>query len=226
VKIYLLKRILALIPVLFVVSVVIFLIIHITPGDPASVMLGESATEQDVKALRQQLGLDLPLYQQYVNWIADVLRGDLGDSYFMKESVAESRADRRSRHCHPDWHNGRFASGDGYRSNRYGLFFAGDGSSELSASPLFDSLGRGEAAMAACGWIQTTGCGAVEPSEILDSPCHFAGGDPVCIDYVERRDYAVIQGVVLFVTAAYVFINLIVDMLYGVIDPRVRLERK
>lgn len=89
-NLYLIKRIVSLVPVLFVVSVIIFLIIHITPGDPASVMLGESATAQDVQALREQLGLDLPLYQQYVNWILDVLRGDLGDSYFMKESVSEA----------------------------------------------------------------------------------------------------------------------------------------
>ena len=64
--------------------------------------------------------------------------------------------------------------------------------------------------------------GAVVTETIFNIP----GIGQLIINSVERRDYAVIQGVVLFVTLAYVFINLIIDLLYGIIDPRVRLERK
>ncbi len=59
---YVIKRILSLIPVLFVVSIAIFLIIHITPGDPAAVMLGVDATEEQLQELREYYGLDKPIY--------------------------------------------------------------------------------------------------------------------------------------------------------------------
>ena len=82
------KRFLAAIPVLFVVSVVVFMIIHLTPGDPARVMLGDQALETDVEALREDLGLNEPLVVQYINWITGVFHGDLGTSLFMDGSMS------------------------------------------------------------------------------------------------------------------------------------------
>src|SRR5699024_11142015 len=87
---YLVKRILSAIPVLIIVSIIIFLIIHMTPGNPASVILGEEATEAQIAELEESLGLNLPIYQQYFNWVAGVLKGDFGTSYFMKEPVTKS----------------------------------------------------------------------------------------------------------------------------------------
>ena len=87
---YILKRLLSLIPVLFVVAVVVFLIIHITPGDPASVMLGPEASPREVAELREELGLNLPLYQQFTSWLAGVVQGDFGWSIFMNEPVLQS----------------------------------------------------------------------------------------------------------------------------------------
>jgi peptide/nickel transport system permease protein len=65
---------------LFVVSVVAFLLLHVTPGDPITTMLGPDATPQMVEEIRHRLGLDLPLYRQYWHWIGQVARGDLGTS--------------------------------------------------------------------------------------------------------------------------------------------------
>lgn len=65
---YIVQRILSLIPILLVVAVVVFMLIHLTPGDPASVILGDEASEEAVAQLRAQLGLDLPLYQQFISW--------------------------------------------------------------------------------------------------------------------------------------------------------------
>lgn len=73
--------------VLFVVSFVTFFIIHLTPGDPARVMLGADASEEAVENLREQMGLNRPLPVQYVEWLGNVLRGNLGDSIFMKGSM-------------------------------------------------------------------------------------------------------------------------------------------
>lgn len=75
--IYILKRILSLLPVLFVVSVVIFGIVHLTPGDPASYMLGEEASPEQVNELREELGLNDPIPVQYLNWLGGVVQGDL-----------------------------------------------------------------------------------------------------------------------------------------------------
>lgn len=86
---YVLKRLLSLIPVLFIVSLVIFFLIHLVPGDPAAAMLGDKATPAQVEALRHSLGLDEPLPLQYIHWVRDLLHGDLGSSLFMDGSMLE-----------------------------------------------------------------------------------------------------------------------------------------
>ena len=86
---YLVKRILTLIPVLLVVSIVIFYLIHLTPGDPAAAMLGEQATPEAIEALREKLGLNDPLPVQYWNWLKGVFKGDLGESLFIKGTMIE-----------------------------------------------------------------------------------------------------------------------------------------
>ena len=86
---YILKRLLTLIPVLFIVSIVIFLLIHLVPGDPAAAMLGDKATADQIAALRHTLGLDQPLLLQYVTWVRDIFRGDLGTSLFMDGTMAQ-----------------------------------------------------------------------------------------------------------------------------------------
>lgn len=313
--IYLLKRILSLIPVLFVVSIVIFMIIHLTPGDPASVILGKEATAEQLEALREQLGLNQPLHEQYLNWITGVLQGDLGTSYFMKETVTQAIFDhlkptlslvilaeivallmaipigiaaaRRRGSVTDQAIMGFSLLGLSIPSFLLGLFLIlliGVGLGWLPVAgyqPLSAglwnhlkhlimpaiSLGVVEAALIArmtrssmlevlsSNFIKTARskgakeriviykhalrnaflpvltaiglsigflvAGAVVTETIFNIP----GIGQLIVNSVERRDYAVIQGVVLFVTLAYVFINLIIDIIYGIIDPRVRLER-
>ena len=84
---YILKRLLTLFPILFGISVVVFLILHLVPGDPALIMLGTDATDEAVRALRVSMGLDKPLPVQYVNWISDILRGDFGTSIRTGEPI-------------------------------------------------------------------------------------------------------------------------------------------
>lgn len=79
---YLIGRILALAPVLLVVAIVVFLLIHLTPGDPARVLLGQDATPEQVQNLRHEMGLDRPLAVQFVLWFGRALHGDLGLSFF------------------------------------------------------------------------------------------------------------------------------------------------
>ena len=84
---YLCKRVLSTIPVLFLVSLVVCSMIHLTPGSPARAMLGPEASDEQVAALEEVMGLNDPLPVQYVNWISDLLHGDLGTSVSDNEPV-------------------------------------------------------------------------------------------------------------------------------------------
>jgi len=84
---YLARRLLLLAPVLAGVSIIIFMTLHLAPGDPVDIMLGSQATQEDRARLRADLGLDQPLHLQYVYWISHVARGDLGRSLWMKRPV-------------------------------------------------------------------------------------------------------------------------------------------
>ena len=91
---YILRRLVQMVPVLFLVSLIVFSLLHLTPGDPAISMLGEEATPESVAALREKLGLDQPLPVQYVRWLGAVLQGDLGRSIRSNQPVSEAIFDR------------------------------------------------------------------------------------------------------------------------------------
>ncbi|WP_045515020.1 ABC transporter permease [Neobacillus niacini] len=315
-KVYMLKRLLSLIPVLFVVSIVVFLIIHLTPGDPASVMLGEEATKQQIEELRQKLGLNLPLYQQYFHWIGGVFQGNLGFSFFMKESVTKAIFDhlgptislsilaeilaigigvpmgilaaRRRGSVADQSFMGLSLLGISIPSFLLSLFLMLLFAVSLKWLPVAGyqplsnglwnhlqylimpaiALGTMKAALIArmtrssmlevlnSTFIKTarskgvkerhvvykhalrnaflpiltvigqTFAGLIAGSAVIETIFNIPGIGQLIINSVLRRDYSVIQGAVLFVTISYVFINLAIDLLYGVIDPRVRLNRK
>lgn len=86
-KRFIAKRIISVIPVLIIVSIVIFSLIHLVPGDPATAMLGDLATEEDIAALRIRMGLDKPLIEQYFIWIGNIFHGDFGMSVVNNETV-------------------------------------------------------------------------------------------------------------------------------------------
>jgi peptide/nickel transport system permease protein len=75
---YILRRIAQVVPVLIGVSILAFLMSHLVPGDPVSVMLGQSGTAEDVERLREELGLNDPIYVQYGRFVGNALQGDLG----------------------------------------------------------------------------------------------------------------------------------------------------
>jgi len=310
---YILKRIFSLIPVLFIVSLVIFLLIHITPGDPAAIILGVDASEEQKMELRHQLGLDLPLHKQYIDWVVSAVQGDFGTSYFLREPVTASIAS----HLRPTLSLAIFAQiitiiiaiplgiaaarrrgsiadqsimgvsllgmsvpsfllglllillfgvklgwlpTSGYQEIETGFWnhlkylimpaislgtIQAALVSRMTRTSMLEVLGSDYIKTARAKGVknrvlvykhalrnaflpiltvigQTFGvlvAGAVVTEAIFNIP----GIGQLIVNSVERRDYAVIQGVVLFVTLSYVFINLIIDLLYGFIDPRVRL---
>lgn len=86
---FVLRRLLAVLPVLLVVSLVVFLILRLAPGDPAAVIAGNSATNDEINRIREQLGLDRSILSQYFIWIGRVFQGDLGYSYYLSKPVTE-----------------------------------------------------------------------------------------------------------------------------------------
>ncbi|HKB27165.1 MAG TPA: ABC transporter permease [Methylomirabilota bacterium] len=311
---YLIRRILALVPVLAVVVTVVFLLIHLIPGDPVSVMLGPDATAAQVQATRQALGLDRPLHEQLLKFYARVLRGDLGQSYFLDRPVTTALLERAEPTlvltfsallvaivigvpsgivaaarpgslwdrllmlgallgvCIPGfWLSLNFiylfavrlgwlpAAGyasiftDPVAALRYMVLPAvslGFNQSALIAriarSCMLEALQQDYVRTARAKglsqgvvtWVHafrnalvpvvtvigiTTAIligGAVVTEIVFNIP----GLGRLIISAVLRRDYPVVQGVVLVTATAYVLINLAVDVLYVFIDPRIRYE--
>ena len=91
---YLFRRLLGTIPVMLVVAVFIFLMLRLTPSDPAAVIAGDNATTEQVAQIRTQLGLDRPMVEQFFIWSAKVATGDLGESFFFKKTVAQLIGER------------------------------------------------------------------------------------------------------------------------------------
>lgn len=313
---YVTKRLLSLIPVLFVVSVAIFLIIHLTPGDPAASILGMEASEEEIARLNAQLGLDRPLPEQYARWVAGLFRGDLGDSIFMRMPVTQAIAE----HIGPTlslavlaqlfalvlaipfgvlaaWKRGSpmdftlmgatllgmavpsFLLGlllmllfgvklgwlpvAGYKPLSAGLaehlkflvlpalslgsiqaaliarmtrasmleilhlpFIRTARSKGLAEAKVVGKHALRNAFLPILTVIGQTFGTLVTGAVVVESIFNIPGLGQLILNSIERRDYAVIQGVVLVVTLIYVAINLAVDLLYGTIDPRVRLDKR
>lgn len=84
---YVTKRILATLPVMGVVAVIVFLLLRLSPGDPAAIIAGDDATSEDIAKIREHLGLDRPLLTQFVRWIGQVAAGDFGNSIYLERPV-------------------------------------------------------------------------------------------------------------------------------------------
>lgn len=309
---YVVQRLLALIPVLLVVSVVVFSLVRITPGDPAAVILGDQASAEAVRQLRQRLGLDDPLPVQFVRWIANAVQGNFGESLFFGEPVTQMIVSRleptllltlyalliatllgiplgtiaalnRGRPIDralmvgsligisaPSFLIGlllillvavnlRWLPSGGYVPLSQG-FVPNLRSLALPALALslsqFALVARftRTAVLEVLGadFIRTAYAKGLEPyavilrhilrnalisvvtivglsfavlmggTVVIETLFDLPGVGRLVIGAVLRRDYPLLQGAVLYVTAAVVLVNLVVDLLYAWIDPRIR----
>jgi peptide/nickel transport system permease protein len=310
--IYIIKRIFAVIPVLAIVAVIVFLLLHLSPGDPAAIIAGDTATANDIEQVRQKLGLDLPLPEQFFGWVWRILHGDLGVSVFTGLPVTTMIAQR----LEPTfwltlctitfavvlavpmgiiaaWKAGTwidrammalavlafslpvFLIGyflifgfsikwpllpvQGFRSlsDGFGPFIRHlilptlSGGlvymaliARMTRATMLDVLGenyirtarakgignrrlllRHALKNAAIPIVTTIGLGvALLLGGVIVTESVFAipGIGRLTVDSVLRRDYPVIQGIVLVTSAVYVLINLVIDLLYTVFDPRIR----
>ena len=295
-----------------VVAVISFGLVHFAPGDPAAALLGPDASEEELARVRASLGLDKPLWQQFVYWVSGALRGDLGRSYFSGEPVTAMILGRLeptlllagmslfialligipagvlSAVYRNSWLDqgilvlsllGISMPNFWLGINLILLFavtwqiFPVAGYVQLAegwtetlrhlATPAL-ALGIGQAAIVTritrtstlemlrqdfvrtahakgvgywrvIGWHVLrnalipilTVVGVVVAvllggSIVIETVFNLPGIGRLVITAVQRRDYPVIQGVVLFVTTAYVLLNLLIDLIYAVLDPRIK----
>jgi len=311
---YVLRRILAVIPVMAVVVTIVFFLIHLIPGDPVSVMLGPDASPEQIQATRAALGLDRPLHEQLYTFYRRVLTADLGHSYFLDRPVTRALAER----AEPTIvltlcalfvavvigvPSGIVAAANrGSWWDRLLMFFSllgvcvpgfwlslnfiflfavrlgwlpAAGYASVFSDPRAAltymvlpavSLGISQSALIAriarsCmlevlqqDYIRTARAKGLAPrvvtyvhafrnalvpvvavigittailiggAVVTEIVFNIPGLGRLIISAILRRDYPVVQGVVLVTAAAYVVINLMVDLLYAFIDPRIRYE--
>jgi len=312
--VYLARRLMYLLPVMLVVVSIVFLLIHLIPGDPAAVMAGADATPDDVAKMRNVMGLDRPLYEQYGRWLFRTIQGDLGRSIFLERPVTTAIAERLEptvllttfslivaliiglpagilSGAHPNtwldkgmmvvamlgvcipafWLGLNLIYLFAYKLR---LFPPGNYVSLSTSIPTGIyymllpslSLGFGQSALIArmvrsCmlevlaqDYIRTARAkglsekvvvyvhalrNAMVPTStvigmtiavlmggavITETVFNIAGVGRLVVSSVLRRDYPVIQGVILFIAFVYVVMNLLVDALYCLIDPRIRYD--
>ncbi|WVT76752.1 ABC transporter permease (plasmid) [Sinorhizobium chiapasense] len=309
---YILQRLMGMIVVMALVVTIVFVIVRVTPGDPAAVMLGPEATQEDIAALRTRLGLDQSLGLQYVYYIGQLLRGDLGQSIFLNQPVTSALAERAEPTffltlfsiviaCAIALPIGIYAA---YKRGslvdqaattlamlaasipsfwlgliliqvlavRFGWFpvsgYGGPGSSftermhhltlpaialgvvssalilRFTRASMLDVLGDdfirtarakglGErkvvmkhalknALIPILTIIGLTAAVLISGAVVTETVFGLPGVGNLVVSAVLRRDYPVIQGALLVIAALYVLINFAIDMLYLLVDPRVR----
>jgi glutathione transport system permease protein len=303
---YIVKRLLGMIPTLLLVSVVVFLFVHMLPGDPARLAAGQDADQATVELVRQELGLDLPLPQQFVRYFSDLLHGDLGNSLRTKRPVSTEIAERFMptlwltmvsmvwsvafgmifgivsavwRNRWPDRVLMTLAvSGISFPAFALGMMLMQVFSVDLGWLPtvgastwkhyILPSITLGAAVAAVMARftrasfveviqedfvrtarakglterrvvIKHTLRNALIPvvtmmglqfgfllggSIVVETVFNWPGLGRLLVDAVTQRDYPVIQGLVLLFSLEFILINLIVDVLYGVINPSIRYK--
>jgi len=301
---YLIHRLLGILPVLLLISVLVFAFVHLLPGDPARLVAGQDASDKDIAAVRAALGLDRPLWEQYVTYVWNILHGDFGISLKTRRAVSEeigerffptlwltlismawatlfglivgvSSAVRRGR-----WqdHGGMLVAVSGislpsfwlglllidWFSVRLGWFpTSGYGTLAHFVLPSI-TLGVGVAAVMARftrssfieiareDYIRTARAkGAFEHlvvwkhvlrnalipiitmvglqfgfllggSIVVETVFAWPGLGRLLVDSVSYRDYPVIQAEILLFSLEFILINLIVDVLYALVNPEIR----
>jgi peptide/nickel transport system permease protein len=313
---YTIKRLISSIPILVIVAVMVFLLIHMIPGNPAALMLGSEATPEQIAELSAKMGLDQPLAVQFIKWAGDLLHGDFGDSLFFGIPVVEVMKNKVEptallvvygmviamligipagvisaiyRERIPDricmfismlgisapsfWLalnliilfsiNGGIFPAVGYESISSAGFFKSifvyltlpafslgvsraASVARVTRSGMLDVLGNdyirtAKAKGLSAGRVIVPHAlkNAMNPvlTQIGISVAQLAGGAVVietifniqglgslAFNAIQRRDYPMIQGYILIIAMVYIGINLLVDILYKVFDPRVNYK--
>src|SRR5438094_807636 len=184
---------------LFVISMVVFTGVRMIPGDPARVLAGTDADAAGIDAIREKYGLNDPIPIQYLRWVGLALRGDLGHSIRTRESVITTVATKL-----PITIELAFLA----LVIAVGIAIPAGVLAAVRRNTLWDMLASGASLS-----------GAVVTEQIFVVP----GFGRLIVESVFTRDYPLVQGVVLITASSYVLINLLVDVSYSLLNPRIRI---
>ena len=303
---YFIKRLISTIPLLLVISFLVFMFIHMIPGDPAKLIAGQDSTQAEVETVRKQLGLDQPLLKQYGQYMKGLVTGDLGDSIRNGKSVVETIAPRLKPTIMLTVSAMIWATIIGVALGIISAVFHGRildyvgmiiAISGISVPSFWMCLELIQGFSVALNWLPTGGLdswqsyilpsltmgagimailarftrssmletmredyvrtarakglkeslvvmrhafknslieiitvaglqigGLLSGSVMAETVFSIPGLGRLLVDSINFRDYKVVQALLLFFAAEYIFINLIVDVLYGVINPKVRYD--
>lgn len=303
---FFLRKLAVLVPTVIGAITLVFFFLHLIPGDPVEVMLGETALQADKETLREELGLNLPLHLQYGRFMKGVLGGDLGDSYFYRRPVVRVIAERIP--ATVELALAAFlvagliaiplgiisALREGTILDNAAVFFSllgvsmpnfwlgplliilfslhlgwfpvsgrgGVGSLVLPAITLGTALAAILSRMTRASLLERLGedyltvarakglpewkvifkhalrnamipiitvmglqFGALLSGAIItENVFSWPGIGTLLINAIQARDYPLVQGCVLFISLSYVLVNLLTDLIYGWVDPRIRLR--
>lgn len=228
---YFVRRILETIPLMLIISIFVFMFIHLIPGDPARSIAGLDAEEWEVEAIREEYGLNKPIVTQYVDYMVKLFHGDMGRSMKSDTPVTELIADRMPQTLKLVFAGVIWAPALGIfigviSAIKHGklldhicMLLAITG---LSAPGFWLGLMGIQIFSVQLGWLPSGGL--LSGSVLTETVFSIPGMGRLLTDSIQFRDYAVIQGLLMLFALQYVLINLIVDLLYGVINPKIRLD--
>src|SRR5690242_11322650 len=235
---YITRRLIFILPVALLVSFFVFFLIHLVPGDPAAVLLGEDATPQNLAALRKELGLDQPLLTQYVLWLGQSLHGNFGRSIQLQQPVLEAILQRAPVTLELGIAALLFSI---VIAVPLGVVSATRANGRLDTTVNVTSL----LGTAIPGFVLGLGLivvfavfirlfppgGYVPFSEdpaanlggavIVETIFQWPGLGALAVSSLLSKDYPVIQATVLLSALSYMLVNLLVDVGYGLLDPRI-----
>ena len=250
---YLLRRILATIPAMLVVALFVFALLHLSPGEPAAVIAGDTASPADIARIRHNLGLDNPLPMQLGIWLWNVVRGDLGTSIHSGVPVITLIGQRLDPTLALSASTMGLAVLLAVPLGIVAAWPAGTWIDRMVYMALITRMTR--ASMLEVlreDYIRTAHAKGLKPRTVLllhalknaslpivtiigvgvalliggvavtESVFAIPGLGRLTVDAILHRDYPVIQGIILVFSGIYVLINLLVDMIYTCLDPRIR----
>src|SRR2546426_737319 len=229
-KRYLAKRLLIAIPSLLIASLIVFTLPRLLPGDAVQLMLAEKAYAKDVEELRTKLGLDRPLFVQYFEWLGRVSRGDFGESLWTRRPVLREIGQRLPVTMELAVFALAFALLialpvgvlSAARQDTIQDYVRTAWAKALGERVIVMKHGLRNAIIPVVTLLGTQLPQIIGGTVIIETVFGLPGMSRFLFDAINQRDYPVIQGVNLVVVSTIVMINLAVDALYAVLDPRIR----
>src|SRR5580704_17951737 len=226
---YISIRLLFALPALWLILTMVFLLAHIVPGDPVAQMLGDGARADDLTQLRHALGLDLPLPVQYGRYLTGVAHGNLGESFRFQQPVLKVVAEHYPATLELAVVALLICALIGIPAGVLAAHKRGERTDHAVAVLTLIGLSVPNFALGPVLIPILTILGLqfgtlLAGTIVTESIFSWPGIGRLAVPAIGARDYPLLQGCILLIAVSYVFVNLLTDLVYALVDPRVRFE--